>query len=225
MGLTSAKSTSEEQFICCFPSSFLTSSFSAALCSLLFSASVLLSRSLDQAGMLWLITQMLPNYSDMFSERCLRQDRLSCSGFLLYLKMGSLVISWQRINEVWRGTWISSFLKKSFSRRCTALRKWKEKLLTGELWAKAEFSQYSSRDVKKENFFLVHQWKDLLYFNLSFSFENNETTLLFPCLQGVVVLPKCFQMYTLEARVCTSPVAAKPSLPSVFIWEQRLDLK
>ena len=86
MGLTSAKSTCEEQFICCFPS-FLTSSFSAARCSLLVSASALLNRSLDQAGMLWLITQMLPNYSDMFSKRYLRQDRQSSAGFLLYLKM------------------------------------------------------------------------------------------------------------------------------------------
>lgn len=91
---------------------------------------------------------------------------------------------------------------------------------------KAEFSQYPSRDAKRVGlFFLVHQWKDLLYFNLSFEFENNETTLLFPCVQGVGVLPWHFQMFILEAEVCTSPVAAKLSLPSVFIWEQRLDLK
>lgn len=87
MGLTSAKSTCEEQFICCFPSSFFTLSFSAAHCSLLISASVLLSRSLDQVGMLWLITQMLPNYSNVFFRRYHRQDRQTSAGFLLYLKM------------------------------------------------------------------------------------------------------------------------------------------
>lgn len=70
----------------------------------------------------------------------------------------------------------------------------------------------------------MHQWKDLLYFNLSFELENNETTLLCPCVQGVEVLSH-FQMSTLEAEVCTSPLAAKLSLSSVFIQEQRLDLK
>lgn len=60
MGLTSAKSTCEEQFICCFSSPFLTLSFSAAHYSLFISASVRLNRLLDQVEMLWLITQMLP---------------------------------------------------------------------------------------------------------------------------------------------------------------------
>lgn len=90
MGLTSAKNTREEWFICCFPSSFLTSSFSTACSSLLISALDLLNRSLNQAGTLWLITQMLPNYSDMFSKRYLRQDRQSSAGFPLYLKMAIL---------------------------------------------------------------------------------------------------------------------------------------
>lgn len=55
---------------------------------------------------------------------------------------------------------------------------------------KAEFSQYPSRDVKRVGLiFLVHQWEDLLYFNSSFEFENKETTLLFPYVQGMGVLP------------------------------------
>lgn len=185
MGLTSAKSTNEEQFICCFPSSFLTSSFSAALCSLLFSASALLSRSLDQAGMLWLITQMLPNYNDMFSERCLRQDRLSCSGFLLYLKMGSLVISWQRINEVWRGTWISSFLKKSFSRRCTALRKWKEKLLTRRVVGKSRVFPILIQRCKKREFFSGASMESCYILIYLFHLKTMKPLFSFPVCGGV----------------------------------------
>lgn len=61
--------------------------------------------------------------------------------------------------------------------------------LTRRAVSGAEFSQYPSRDVKKRHVCLVHHWKDLLLFNLSFPFE---TPPLFPCLPGVGVLPRPF---------------------------------
>lgn len=70
---------------------------------------------------------------------------------------------------------------------------WKEgkkRLLTRKVVSESRVFPIPIQRCKKSwAFFLVHQWKDLLYFNLSFEFENNETTLLFPCVQGVGVLP------------------------------------
>lgn len=74
---------------------------------------------------------------------------------------------------------------------------WKEEkrgFWLGKLCVKAEFSQYPSRDAKRVGlFFLVHQWKDLLYFNLFFEFENNETTLSFPVCRGWGCCPDTFK--------------------------------
>lgn len=87
-----------------------------------------------------------------------RIDRLLLASCYTW-KWLSLVISWQRINEVWRRTWLSWFLRRSF-RICAALGKREKKkgFLLGKLRVKAEFSQYLSRDVKRVGLFLqVHQ--------------------------------------------------------------------
>lgn len=127
MGLTSAKSIHEERFIHCFASSFLTSSFSAVQCSLLVSASALCWTKQGHCDSLPRCYQIIVTcFLKYILGRIDRALLASCCTW----KCPSLIISWERINEVWRGTWISSFLKKSFSRRCTGyLKKMQPKCL------------------------------------------------------------------------------------------------
>lgn len=91
----------------------------------------------------------------------------------------------------------------------------------GKLWVKVDFSQYPSWDVERVGlFFMVHQWKVLLYFNLYFKFENNETTLPFPCVQGVG--GRCPDTFRCTHWKLKSALLWQPSLVSqVFLYRNK----